>query len=393
MPSSVGDNVSAKPPVLQRLGVGYFRRQSQQRQVADAQDGVHVLNAQEREGLKAVERGAMTRAAVAGVVSGLASAAAEAMTGVLHEGATLRETAVHWAPLAVVTVLATIAEIAFIYWDTLRSVHRLSQVAGLQLFHAESDNTAHSVADALARAALELPNPIEGPMGIRARKGASKLKYLVASLAYKAKIGLTNFVLKLLVRRILSRVALRSVSNVLLPFVAVPVAAMWNAIVSHRVLREARIRAMGPSGTQEVLSQLELDGDPMTAPLRLATLRAVASAMVKTEECHPNLVALFEQVVAEEEPNSIEELDDVNSFIALLPTLAPRERTRVLAVLVLACVVDGRFSRREAKLCAQAFTTSGVNVDTSIIEQIRQRFVDGDGFVLRPLLTALDAVK
>ena len=54
-------------------------------------------------------------------------------------------------------------------------------------------------------------------------------------------------------RRILGRVAVRSVLGALVPFVAVPVTATWNALLTWKLLREARIRAMGPSAVAELV--------------------------------------------------------------------------------------------------------------------------------------------
>ena len=40
----------------------------------------------------------------------------------------------YWAVVGGVTVLATLFEIAFLYWDSLRSVHNLARAAGVKLF-------------------------------------------------------------------------------------------------------------------------------------------------------------------------------------------------------------------------------------------------------------------
>src|SRR5262249_35162317 len=121
-----------------------------------------------------------------------------------------------YAIVGAATIVASIIEIGFLYWDGLRSVHRLSEVAGLDLFPNEDEEDA--VAAAMARAALELPNPVASLFGVNPRRESSRLRLVVASIAYKAKVSITNFVMKAIVRRALGRAMVRS----WLPFVAVP---------------------------------------------------------------------------------------------------------------------------------------------------------------------------
>jgi hypothetical protein len=153
-----------------------------------------------------------------------------------------------YAVLGAATVIASVIEIAFLYWDGLRSVHQLAHAAGLDLF-PETENDDAAVAAAMARAALELPNPIQNLFGVNPRREASRLRLIVASLVYKAKISVTNFLVKMLVRRTVGRAFVRS----WLPFVAVPLTAAWNGVVCRLIIREARIRAMGPSAAKEML--------------------------------------------------------------------------------------------------------------------------------------------
>ena len=54
---------------------------------------------------------------------------------------------------------------------------------------------------------------------------------LLCAIIYKAKIGVTNFLLKVAMKRVLSRSAARSV----LPFLAVVGTAFWNGAVAIRV--------------------------------------------------------------------------------------------------------------------------------------------------------------
>ena len=68
--------------------------------------------------------------------------------------------------------------------------------------------------------------------------------------------------------------------RVYLVFVAVPVTAAWNAVVSWWVIRQARIRVMGPSAAKVLTAQI-LPSTELSRLGRAQALRAIASAMVR----------------------------------------------------------------------------------------------------------------
>src|SRR5262249_46229550 len=150
----------------------------------------------------------IARAMIAGAISTVVSATVEItvahpLLGPHPRTATLAEEARFYAVVGGATAIASVIEILYLYWDGLRSVHRLANAAGLDLFPHQDD--AHALADAMARAALELPNPTASVFGVNPHREASRLRLLVASLVYKLKISVTNFLMKALVRRALGR--------------------------------------------------------------------------------------------------------------------------------------------------------------------------------------------
>ncbi len=360
----------AKPPLMARVGRRYFESRSSKVKALAAVDALHVLNPQERAALRRVEVGAITRAALAGAASGGACALAE----FIGEREWPDDPVSFWTLMAVVTIAASVAEIAYIYWETLRSVHELARVAGLELFGKDRKESDEALIDALARAALELPNPVDVRAGVNPHREANKWRLLLISLAYKAKVGVTNFVVKLLVRRIASRVALRG----FLPFVAVPVTAMWNGIVMWLVLREARIRAMGPSAIEELVKVIFADAPALSAEGKLSAVRAVASAIVRTQDLHPNLLRLLTTVARYAGDTGKNELDDVGLFLEHLEKLDETERKVSLQVLAVACVVDGRLSPREKKLWSDALVAVGRPTEFKTVERLLAGFVRGD---------------
>lgn len=362
----------AQPPLMARVGRRYFEARSSTMKAVASGDALHVLNDAERQALKRVEYGAIARASVAGALSGGACAAAE----VFADFEFANDPVAYWTLMGVVTVIASIGEIAYIYWETLRSVHELARVSGLELFGKDRKSSDEALIDALARAALELPNPVDLSVGVNPHREAKKWRLLLVSLAYKAKVGVTNFVAKLLIRRMLSRVALRG----LLPFVALPVTAMWNGIVMWMVLREARIRAMGPSAIEDLVRAIFKEAPQLSPQGRLSAVRAVAAAIVRTQDLHPNLVRLLSSVARQAGDTAKNELDDVGLFLSNLKSLEASELKVTLQVLSVACVVDGRLSAREKKLWSDALEAAGRPVDFKGLERLLTAFVRGEGF-------------
>ena len=362
--------MTEKPPLMARVGRQYFAARSSRVKTVNSGDALHVLNPQERAALRKVEVGAISRAALAGALSGGASAAAE----VIADAWFPTDPISYWTLMAVVTIAASVAEIAYIYWETLRSVHELARVAGLELFGHDRASSDEALIDALARAALELPNPVDRRNGVNPHREVKKWRLVLASLAYKAKVGVTNFVVKLLIRRMLSRVALRG----LLPFVALPVTAMWNGIVMWLVLREARIRAMGPSAIDELVRVIFDDAPTLSEQGKLSAVRAVASAIVRTQDLHPNLVRLLTTVGDRAGDTGHNELDDVGLFLSNLKALEASELKVSVQLLAVACVVDGRLTGREKKLWGDAMAAVGRSLEFAGLEKLLKAFIAGD---------------
>jgi hypothetical protein len=369
--------VPARPPLLERIGIAYLRRRAQGAGEARGDDDVvHVLTDDEQRSLRRIERAVVTKAALAGALSALASGLAEhwatARFGESPESFDFGYLWRYWGVVGGVTAVAAVLEILFLYRDALDGVHRLSHAAGLRLFDASADPRA-TVAGALARAALELPNPLESDYRLDPHREVSRVRLLAATLLYKAKVGLTSFLLKLVLRRVLTRAALR----VWLVFVSVPVTALWNAIVAFRVIREARIRAMGPSAAQDLTERLFARCPALSTDGARAALRAVGACVVSSFDLHPNHAAMLDSVRARTGDPGEVDLGDREAFLADLRLLTEGEQQLVLGVLGVAAVLDGRLTRNEKLLFAQARRAVGLPVDDAALHALRRAFVTG----------------
>jgi hypothetical protein len=359
--------------LLDRFGQDFLRRNAEAAAVAD--DPIHVLNPVERAGLRRVARGAVLRAVLAGVINailtGLGDLYAQHLFGPLPEHPSIAQRAEYWSVFGTGVIVFAVLEVAYLGWDGLRSVTRLSAVAGLELSGPENKE----VALALARAALELPNPPEADLGVNPHREVSRAQLIVASAMYKLKITVTNFVFKQLVARMLPLLATRYV----LAFTAIPINGLWNGLVCWSVLREARIRVMGPSAAVEMVDAV-LENEPApSGALAEAMHRAVASAIVRTRELHPNHVAIVQAVRQRlGQPARGLELDDSDRFLQQLPELDVAGRRVVIRILAVAAIIDGRLVRPERRLLAEAYAVAQIPSGVAHVERLRRAFVAGD---------------
>ncbi len=378
---------SNRPPasLTERVALQFMRRQPSVAPVAPADDPIHLLNPDERAALRRIERQAVTRAAVAGALSATASAIASILANLSHpiDGAnvSLHNLVTYWGWVGAVTLVASIIEIGFLYWDALRAVHRMACAAGLQFDPSEERKSDTEVLATLTRAALELPNPLKPMDGIDPRRETSPWFVVLISLLYKAKVALTTFVVKALLRGALGRAAARAV----LDFVAVPVTAVWDAVVCYYVLREARLRILGPSAVVELIETGTHSANIGRAGWQVAE-RAVASAVVRTRDFHPNHLALMNALSQRLPIEEVSEPDDTQRFIHELALLGPAEQTFVLHVLVAAAILDGRVTRAERRLLEQAFATCNRQLSMQLVDSAVRTFRAG-----QPVTKTLEA--
>jgi hypothetical protein len=383
--------VAEKRRVAEKLAVRYFKRRAAQASAPQSQDAIHFLNPDERRALRRIERIAVARAALVGALcSGIGAVAHVAALPLLGEDPD-HATWGMWLEFLGVTLLAALplvfVELSLIYWNAIDSVHKLAAAAGLPLFRAkqagvdvvraegdESDDEDEIFAAVLARAALEIPNPPRPMFGIDPRREASRMRVLLATLVYKAKVSLTKFVAKTLLSRVFGRAAMRA----WIPFVAVPITALWDALVCRRALREARLRAIGPSAASELMT-LILAQHPTPSPaLCEALLRAIGAAVVRSRDFHPNLIELLDDLKRRISEPDAQALDDVPRFVECLRKLTPAEQKSALQLLCIACVLDGRVRQGERAVMTRAFRVCGRPPPRIQVLVLRRALLSGD---------------
>jgi hypothetical protein len=148
-----------------------------------------------------------------------------------------------------------------------------------------------SVKNILARTALELPDSELTILGIDPFKRISKKNLLVLGLLYKAKIFVTN----LLVKNTLLFIAGKVIFGINILYTAIPIEIFWNSFVIRRVVLEARLRLFGFALAHQISKNVVDDKmlEQLSPLAKKGCLRAIGNAVVMAQNYHPNMILLL----------------------------------------------------------------------------------------------------
>ena len=143
------------------LACAIFQQRSKKRRHEESTDEIYVLNAEERKGLMRIQRNSIIRQSVAGGVSAFISVMIGfwiwPYPGDMDHPLTWDEQVWYYGWLYGLSFVVTAIEIGYLYYDSLRSVHQLASVAGLDLFPDEDEEQGSG--DGLGPGSTRTPQP------------------------------------------------------------------------------------------------------------------------------------------------------------------------------------------------------------------------------------------
>ena len=135
------------------------------------------------------------------------------------------------------SLVLLVAEIAFLTYNNISMVKKIAQTCQ---FPNEEDPFAELNIQSLIATSFEKKLKSQKEIGINPYSGLSKMSLMLYTAFNLAKAALTNFLFKILVRRILGRYAIRMVVDL----AGIPIYAFWNAFATRKVAREAKTRIL-----------------------------------------------------------------------------------------------------------------------------------------------------
>ncbi len=365
------DQEYAPQPSIFERWAGRFLQQYNRRRATPRQ-------ARRRHELRGIERafyGCVAWAVLAGIVSGGIIGGMEwyMRQGMLDgmEGMSLTEQLPYWTGFFAVAGVVSAVEIAFLYWNALRGVAITSRLAGAPLHDSP---LAELTLLGLSRAALEFPSPRHRIYGIDPYAYLSRWQLIAMSVMYRLKVGVTSFLLRIFLRRVLGRVALRG----LLPLITGPLYAAWNAIITWRIMIKAREQALGPFAIEAMIGRLEQE--PLSERTQRVALHTVGALIMANQDAHPNHVYLLSRLLDtfQHRQHAID-VDWPGQRFAL-SRLERSERFRVLELSIAATVLAGRCKGKRKRFLEELFEACNMAYPHEKVRTWRCQFMNGQSF-------------
>lgn len=359
-----------EPNVLERKASLYLERR------CDGIDRRDRAGEPDRASLAKVRRNAVAWAVLSGLLSGAIIGGSEAWLRLVHQGGienlSFRDQLPYWAAFYVFVGVVTIVEMAFLYWNALDATARVNALLGAPL---DGEDRSELLSVGLARAALESPNPHHVVHGVDPYALMPRWRLVAQNLLYKVKVGASSFVLRIAMRRLFARAALRG----FIPLLAIPLYAVWNAWITWRIVNEARLRALGPGAIDTVVDLIKTHDGGLSEEAVDILLHGVAETVMRGYDAHPNYILLIKRLVEEVDPEREEIETDWESDRDNLERLDEDEKTIVLDVLTLATVLAGAPRRAQRDFLAQVHEQAGRRLDPKALKKLAKAFTAGKG--------------
>lgn len=336
-----------EPGVLERAGAWYFRRLAARK----SRPSVAAKELSD-EALAGRLRRATWLACFWAFLAGAVTTVPAVYLQLLHDGDGWLSRLL-W--MLVPTALFTGVEFVGLFVFTMRAVYDVATATGTGSSDLERPMflKSDSMGELLARAALEIPDPVYRFMGIDPMRLVPQTTLIIVGILYKLKIVATNALAKLVLTRFVGNTIMR----MSVAYISVFITGLWNAIVVLRVMRECRLRLAGSVLArflaEEILTPERMG--KMSETARIGAIRVVANAVVLTQNYHPNMLVLLIRL---SEVLGIHEAGDYDDWEKLLDTFArvsESEREFLRDLLAIASAFDGKLSGLEKLYLPMAF--------------------------------------
>jgi hypothetical protein len=324
--------------------------------------------------------------ALAGIISGLLIGGAEIWVrqGIFDgmDDVGWREALPYWTAFFIFAGAVSAVEIAALYALALIGIARVTHYSGLPL---SRDGGRGLFAHSLARAALEFPNSQVRIYGIDPYAYVSNWKLTALNIAYKLKVGVSSFILRVFLRRVAARMAIRGA----VPLIAGPLYAVWNAYIVWRIMTEARVRTLGPFAVDNLIAAHFQDASDLGDAEKDVVLHAAGEMLTQGRDAHPNQVYLMTRL-SEALKRGEDIAPDWDATRRHLPTLEPASQTRVLDLLTVSCVIGARIRREQIALLRSACQECGVALCDDRVKQLHKALKRGHEVTVEDLAATRD---
>lgn len=361
------DTYTPEPNLLERKFADYLAQHCAKQGAADHPSAVRIAQ------IRRTTRWVIALSALAGVISGGLIGGSEIwMRQNMLDGMDAtdwRETWRYWSVFYILVGVVSAVEIGLLYAIALRGVARVAYHSGLSITH---DAGRMLFAHSLARTALEFPSPQVRIYGIDPYAHVANWKRTALNIAYKLKVGVSSFVLRVFLRRLVARTAIRS----MVPLLAGPLYAVWNAYIIGRIMSEAQVRTLGPFAVDMLIKSHFKDATALPAQERDVVLHAAGEMLTRGQDAHPNQVYLLNELRIALNHRADVALD-WSTMRCHLPDLDVAGQARVLDVLTVSCLIGKRMRREQMALLRDACNDCNTALSEARLKALRKAFKRG----------------
>lgn len=227
----------------------------------------------------------------------------------------------------------------------------------------------------LARLILEIPDHRMNVLNIDPFRFVNKHSLIIQTVIYKLKVFLSNFLAKLIIRKILTRSSLRLYAD----FIIAPITAIWDGIVAYIIFQEVKQRLFARKLAEELFANIAKASTSMDNSSKDLAVRAIANTIVLNQKFHPNLEFLLLKVndLFQDSVRKDIILDDWEYFISSL-AVQDKETTKFISMLFnFCCALDGKFSKLESRVIQESEVLSN---ETNLLQiaEIKMHILKGN---------------
>ncbi len=339
------------PSFIERMGVKYYHYLAKKSGTADMQN-IHIDDLPPDITLQTLASNITVFAAVIAFAVGALTTYISIWVEVTYKDT--METVPYYLLYGSVLASMLLMEMSILFWLGLKTVYSLACLTG----HNQSTKGSclpgdDAVPNILARAALEVPDPIIHYLGIDPLKHLSKSKLFLVALLYKAKVFLSSFVVKFVLVRLFGKGETRQAFS----WIAAPITGLWGAFTLYKVAQEARLRLFGNKLAAYIANEQLTDNfiDQLSPKAREGSIRAIATMMVLAQNYHPNMLVLLLRLSDTFTIDEECEYDNWEQFLELLEQVSTEERYFLLDLLSVSAAFDGHLSQLEKHHLPEAF--------------------------------------
>ncbi len=360
------------PGFIEKIGVKYYHHLAKKFGTADIEN-IHIDDLPPDVTLQALSSNITAFAAAIAFGVGAMTTFISTWVEWTYQG-TMDTVPYYTLYLGVVAIMLLI-EMAVLFWLGLKTVYSLACLTG----HNQATEGSclpgdDAVPNILARAALEVPDPIIHYLGIDPLKHLSKSKLFLVAFLYKAKVFLSSLAVKFVLIRFFGKGETRTAFS----WVAIPITGIWDAFTLYKVSREARLRLFGNKLAAYISNDMLTDDfiKQLSPKAREGSVRAIATMMVLAQNYHPNMLILLLRLTNTFQIEEKCEYDNWDDFLTLLTEVTPEERYFLLDLLSVSAAFDGHLSQLEKHHLPEAFKEL-TDVYMARTEKLKDHLLDG----------------